>query len=218
VIVVDDRERASGICAELDALHVPYRVARMAVGDYLVNNTVVVERKTVADFLESLKDMRLFDQVARMRARNARALLIIEGPRLPAYPRVRAVLLSLAVQWHLPVVRSLGLTTTAWSLAHIHSFHAVCAAAGHAYDFRTKHGRASLPARLLQLVPGVGPASATALLQKFGSFAKILAATPAELMAVPGVGEHIAGQFDLLRREDAVRAPCSTCSPNSFLE
>jgi ERCC4-type nuclease len=218
VIVVDDRECASGICAELDALRVPYRVARVAVGDYLVNNTVIVERKTVADFLESLKDMRLFDQVARMRARNARALLIIEGPRLPAYPRIRAVLLSLAVQWQLPVVRSVGLANTAWSLAHIHGFHSVCAAAGHAYDFRAKHGRASLQVRLLQLVPGVGPAIATALLQKLGAFAKILAATPAKLMAVPGVGEHIAGQFDLLRREDAVRAPRSTCSPNSFLE
>ena len=89
MIIIDDREVKSGICDELANLNVPFCVERLKIGDYIINNTVFIERKTTLDFTESLKDRRLFDQVARLRANNKRSILIIEGARLQGNKSVR---------------------------------------------------------------------------------------------------------------------------------
>lgn len=80
-IVADDREPAAGVIAELERIDgVRVLVRRLAAGDYLVDNRFAVERKTFADFGQSLVDGRLFAQAARLAAGSARAVLILEGP------------------------------------------------------------------------------------------------------------------------------------------
>jgi len=54
MILVDDRERRSGICEALASLQVPHQVGHLEIGDYIVNDALYIERKTVADFLESV--------------------------------------------------------------------------------------------------------------------------------------------------------------------
>src|SRR4051794_17852847 len=43
----------------------------------------------------------------------------------------------------------------------------------------------------LHLTPGIGPARIAALLEHFGSAARVLRASPDELIAVPGIGGHL---------------------------
>lgn len=210
MIVVDHRECRSGICEALAAQHAAYVVRTLTVGDYLVNGDVLVERKTTGDFLESIASTRLFDQVARVRARNSRALLIIEGARLPAYPRVRAILLSLAVQWHLPVIRTRHVCETAWALAHIDALRERHAPSGHAYDYRAKRQTARLDERMLRLIPSVGEELAAALLHKFGSLGGVITASKEELMTVAGIGEVLATRISALNGARTVRAADST--------
>ena len=50
------------------------RLARLRVGDYLINDQVLIERKTIVDFAASLVDGRLFPQAARL-ARDGRRSL-----------------------------------------------------------------------------------------------------------------------------------------------
>ena len=65
-IICDDRERGSEVIAELRKLPcTDVVICRMQVGDYLIDGRVLVERKTVHDFVVSLKDGRLFRQVCR---------------------------------------------------------------------------------------------------------------------------------------------------------
>lgn len=47
----------------------------------------------------------------------------------------------------------------------------------------------------LGLVPGLGPRLTAALLERFGSAAAVLQATPAQLRGVPHIGEKLAGDF-----------------------
>lgn len=58
-IVVDSRERRSGL-PELLASHdhVDLSFAELAVGDYVVDDRAVFERKTVDDFAKSIVDTR----------------------------------------------------------------------------------------------------------------------------------------------------------------
>jgi ERCC4-type nuclease len=79
---VDFRERGSplfALVAACDAFDV--HLARLMVGDYLLADRVIVERKTAIDFAVSLVDGRLFPQAAALSRRPERALLLVEGRR-----------------------------------------------------------------------------------------------------------------------------------------
>lgn len=48
-------------------------------GDYILSENFAIERKTVSDFLQSIYDKRIFDQVARMREAYENSCVIVEG-------------------------------------------------------------------------------------------------------------------------------------------
>ena len=79
-IVADDRERPSGVVAELEkAGKVIVKIEHLSVGDYCVDGAVLIERKTAADFAQSLMDGRLFSQAGRMSSSPFRPAYLIEG-------------------------------------------------------------------------------------------------------------------------------------------
>ena len=109
---VDHSERQSAL---LDALQrggtFDVQMVRLATGDYLINNEVLIERKTIGDFAMSLVDGRLFPQAARLACSHHRSLLLIEGPTPASMPDVHphaleGALVSLAAMWRLPVLHS----------------------------------------------------------------------------------------------------------------
>ncbi len=67
-IVIDHRERRAGLAAELVCDDFGFRVQwdRLALGDYLIDGRLLVERKSLLDLCESIKDGRLFSQAQRM--------------------------------------------------------------------------------------------------------------------------------------------------------
>ena len=87
------------------------RIVRLTVGDYLINDEVLIERKTIADFSASLVDGRLFPQAARLARDGHRTLMLIEGPPAASMPDVhphaiQGALVSLAAMWRLPVLHT----------------------------------------------------------------------------------------------------------------
>jgi ERCC4-type nuclease len=77
-IIVDERERPSGVAEELRSLGamVEYRV--LDIADYIVGQ-YAVERKSVRDFVSSLYSGRLFDQGYRLGEAYQVRILIVEG-------------------------------------------------------------------------------------------------------------------------------------------
>ena len=56
-IIADDREQSSKLLEALAAFdRVSVRVERLALGDYLIDGGLLVERKTIADLVVSIKD------------------------------------------------------------------------------------------------------------------------------------------------------------------
>jgi ERCC4-type nuclease len=104
---VDPRERSARLpqlAQAWDGFDV--RIPQLSVGDYLIDGSVVVERKTYADFATSLADGRLFPQAAALARSPHRPLILLEGPapdRLPAVHAhaVQGAIASLAVMWRL---------------------------------------------------------------------------------------------------------------------
>ncbi len=78
-VIVDERERDSGVPEVLKALgtQVDFRV--LPVADYIVSSDCAVERKAGHDFAKSLYSGRLFDQARRLRQFYTRPVFVAEG-------------------------------------------------------------------------------------------------------------------------------------------
>jgi Fanconi anemia group M protein len=194
-IFVDDRERDSGIAHLLRTrFQMTVIEKRLAWADYEIFNRIFVERKTVDDFARSIVDGRLFRQIAHMRERTENALLVLEGDLSKPLAidlhlhAMRGALLSVTLDWDVPLMFSTDIQDTALILWLIYNRHRTLQR-----DVLMRPGRK--PKRLknrqsymLQGLPGVGPAIARQLLERFGSVAQVMQATAQELVAIDGIG------------------------------
>lgn len=76
-ILVDYREKNSLVPANLIKLNLEVEFKELKVADYVVNN-VAIERKTISDFLSSMKNRRLLNQLEELQ-QYEKKLLILEG-------------------------------------------------------------------------------------------------------------------------------------------
>ncbi|MBI3735674.1 Hef nuclease, partial [Candidatus Sumerlaeota bacterium] len=120
LVVLDDRERASGLGSALAKIlgRAP-KIERLSAGDILVARRYLIERKTTEDFAASVLDGRLFNQIAQMREQRFEPVLILEGEFKPGEAQrlspgaLRGAILSVALDWRVPIVRSRGIADTA---------------------------------------------------------------------------------------------------------
>lgn len=199
-IIVDDRERGSGVP---DALRrsgaFVICAARLKTGDYRVDNRFLFERKTLPDLAASIASGRLFKQMLRLAGvRDARPALVLEGNvrdldgsgmRREA---IQGALITVSLFIGVPVLRSRSPEETARIF-----LYAARQGRTVAYDCLPRHGnrpkgKPALQNYLLQGLPGVGPARARRLLAHFGSVRAVMTADESELIAVDGVGGEIA--------------------------
>lgn len=195
-IEADDRERAGGVLEALAAYpQVVVAVGRLPLGDYQPGGRVVVERKAAADLVASIRDRRLFDQAARLRAGAARPVLILEGDPLAVRTGMDKRAILGALTWlttiqGIPLLPSTGPARTAELLVTI---------ARQQQGWRAPTGivkpKAPTPHEqqlaVLAALPGVGPVLAARLLDHFSSLRGVLSADVATLRTIPGVGEAI---------------------------
>ncbi|MDX1532901.1 MAG: ERCC4 domain-containing protein, partial [Nitrosopumilaceae archaeon] len=78
-IIVDERERKSGIPELLKSVGVNMEVKTLPIGDYIVAPETVVERKSLHDLVSSVFDGRLFDQCSRLKEHFQYPIILMEG-------------------------------------------------------------------------------------------------------------------------------------------
>jgi ERCC4-type nuclease len=212
IVVVDDRERAAGVFAALEQMpEIEVRVQRLKIGDYVVGDRCVFERKTLLDFAASVVDRRLFRQSWRLVKSSPSAALILEGRSkdLDACQirreALQGALVSLSLIYRLPVLRSFDPVETARLL-----LYAGCQMRRFdgGWGFQTGHRPGSKrrrQLRLLQALPGLGPQRASRLLETFGTVQAVMIADLEALQAVTGIGAKTAASIrDVLQEEPGV--------------
>ena len=203
-IVADQRELDAHIARDLSIREgIETRLETLEVGDYVLSDRVVVERKAVEDFLETLVggDRSLFEQVGAAARHYARPVVVIEGERLyearNVHPNaIRGAIASLAVDFGASVLRTTDADDTADLLE-------VIARREQETDDRnvSVHGEkggktlAEQQEYVVGAVAEVGPVTARALLAHFGSVEAVMGATEEDLLAVDGVGEVTADRI-----------------------
>lgn len=195
-IGIDDRERNKDLLEALRGIEdVELVIRRLEIGDFEIEGSVLIERKTAADFATSLVDGRLFSQASRMVQCPLRPAYIIEGNAHDwnclnvTRSAIQGALISLMLIFDIPVLRSTDAAETA-RLACYAGRQLIRARSGtHVPTRQIKAKRKSTrQRRMLQAIPGVGPDRATQLLVHFGSVRACLEADEDTLASIPGIG------------------------------
>jgi DNA excision repair protein ERCC-4 len=193
-MVIDERERKSGIPDLLKQIGVKVEMMNLPVGDYIVASETVVERKSVSDFISSVFDGRLFDQCNRLKEHFENPAIIIEGnvdeiDKITENPLVfYGAMSSVVLDFKIPVIPTPNASHTAKLLI------SMCARQGTVKGPFLKKIKKSGDLQQQQLsilcsLPGVGEKLASRMMEKFGSASSSLNASSIELSKINGMGE-----------------------------
>ena len=215
LIRVDQREVGSGVPEHLATLEgIILHIERLDVADYVLSQRVAVERKSAADFVASILDKRLFAQMERLRAAYEQVIYLIEGESLyeagHVHPNaIRGALSFLVILNGASLIRTENPQDSALLLATMARHEQL----GLGYEL-SNHPKRRSPSPQLQMrylvedLPGIGPKTARALLERFGTLRGLFNADEEELRQVPGVGPKRARQItELVTRAYAPNDP-----------
>lgn len=199
VIHVDDRESAGPVVDLLrqsPEFHVT--VARLKLGDYLVDGRFLFERKTMPDLVTSIISGRLFTQALRLAATPLRPAMILEGTSRELaesnmrWEAIQGALVTISLFFGIPLLRTGTPEETVQTMLF-------AAQQGQAYamgalprpGYRPK-GKRARQLFILQGLPRIGPERARRLIAHFGSVEAVVKAKAEELRVVSGIGKRIA--------------------------
>jgi ERCC4-type nuclease len=192
-IIADTRE-SSFVINHLQRLGVQISLEMISPGYYVVADGFAVERKTFDDFLRSIFDKRLFEQVERLRGAYPRCCLLVEGDVDYGLGNLKnplvfwGALAKIIADQAIPIVFTMNEKQSAEFLL---SLAKKSQEKKEKLMARYKPKMYSLADRQLlavQGLPNVGPKIADRLLRRFGTVRKVFTAHPIELRGVSGMG------------------------------
>jgi Fanconi anemia group M protein len=189
-IIVDNREKNSLVLAELISGCMEVELRQLEVADYIIGDTAI-ERKTISDFISSMMNKRLLQQLNGLQQYPNR-LVMIEGIDEHEFYNdkneggihanaIRGMILALIFDFATPVIFTKDSADSA-------KFLMVLAKRFEKKNRETglnpKRRAKSVPEQqqfIIEGFPGIGPVTAKNLLKRFRTIKAIINATPEEL-------------------------------------
>ena len=203
-IVVDKREKNSGIPELLKQSGVFVDFATLKVGDYIVFNNVAIERKTIPDLLSSFYDGRLFIQCSQLVKHFSSPLLIVEGSIIEdlklesdkafhSYDQkillIYDSLISVVLDFKIPLVHTPNIEhTTSFLIAIANKLSRKYSYGPLLRKIRKQTSEQIQQLSVLSSLPGVGGMFAVKMLKEFTTPKRALNASAAEMAKIPGFG------------------------------
>jgi len=166
-------------------------------GDFVVSDRVVIEKKTVKDFIQSITDKRLFQQLKDMKDNFEKPLLIIEGEEsLYGYLHpntIRGALAAVTVDLGIPILWTRDLADTAGLVYWIAKREQIDEKREIALrNKKTPETIEEQQEYLIASLPDISLVRSKALLEHFKSPQNVFNASVKELQEVKGIGKKIA--------------------------
>jgi DNA excision repair protein ERCC-4 len=206
-IVIDEREKNSGIPDLLRKSGMRLDFSQLAVGDYIVAPEIAVERKSIGDLVSSIYDGRLYVQCSELVKHYQKPVVVIQGDiaDLEQVPDARGgnarrlvdriavaydALATVAADFRIPIIHAPSASTTARILISLASkgLQEGKAAGPLLRKIKKENPIYVQQLSVLASIPGVGEKLAARMLLKFRTPHRALNATAAELAAIPGFG------------------------------
>ncbi len=204
-IIVDYREKNSAVLKHLLKENVSIKFANLPVGDYMIG-PVVVEMKRIPDFVNSIIDKRLIDQIKRL-VKVEKPLIILQGEEdiytiRDIHPNaINGMLASIVVDYEIPIMLIKNPKETAKFLVSI--------AKRFQGEKRNINPHIKKPSDLreqqeylISSIPGIGPKLAKMLLKRFRSIKAIANAPLKEIQEVEGIGKRKAETIKKILEEE----------------
>lgn len=200
-IYLDTRELSSSVVRELLKFGIICKPRMLEVGDYVISNRVVVERKTCEDFVDSIIDGRLFSQAVALKRSYEKPVIVVEGENLYSArgvtpQAITGALLSLAVDFGIPVLFSKNEKETALIISSLARREQTIE--GREVRIRGEKKLTSLKEMqefIVAGLPNINTTLARRLLEHFGSVERVFTASEKELEEVQGIGRKTAREI-----------------------
>jgi len=193
-IIIDERERKSGIPKLLKSIGVNVEIKTLPIGDYIVSHETVVERKSINDLISSIFDGRLFDQCNRLKEHFQFPIILLEGnvdeiESITENPLVfYGALSTIAIDYKIPIIPTPNASHTAKLLVSL-STRKESIKGPLLKKIKKSNDVQKQQLSVLCSLPGVGEKIAIRMLEKFESPLKVLSASTKDLAKIPGLGE-----------------------------
>lgn len=202
-ILMDYRERSSGIKKELIKQGLEVTEKQLVSADFVINTrnldgkilTIGIEKKTINDFLNSIIDKRIISQLMEMKRHFDLSLLIIEGTEniyeiRNFHPNsIRGMMASIAIDFQTPILQTRNYRDTAKLLFVIAKRLEKPRSLPSLLKKRKPLTLKQQQEFLVESLPGIGPQTSRALLKKFKTIEGLVNASEESLREVEKIGK-----------------------------
>lgn len=188
-IIIDTREKQSMIASCLKEKKANIKFETLEIADYLINN-IAIERKTYQDFISSIINKRLFQQLDNLK-KYQKHFLIIEGKRETDNKNLerasKGMILSTLLNYQIPIIFTENENETSDYLIIL---------AKQQEKSQQEQALRYTPSNLteqeqkqfiLEGFEGIGPVTAKKLLKEFHSIKNIINADENQLKEILGI-------------------------------
>ncbi len=208
-VYADHREKTSPLIKELIDLDVDLKLEQLSSADFLLSSRVGVELKNKEDFVNSILDGRLLEQIKQLKDQFERPLLIIEGEQdiysiRNVHPNaIRGMIATITISYGIPIIMTRDYKETAALFLVIAKREQD--ELGKDFSPHASRKPSSLKEQqeyIISSLPGVGINLAMPLLRTFKSVKNIVNADLKELESVEKIGPKKAQQIkDVVEKE-----------------
>ena len=185
-IIADIHEKNSLVIAELhNSTQIRLDIQSLKIADYVIGN-IAIERKTVSDFINSMINKRLIQQLKQMQ-KYKQQLLIIEGDLTSALEErtnltsaVRGFIISLLTNYQIPIIQTRDYEETAKYLITL-AKQQVKPKTEPTLHHRIPKSIKEQKQYILESFPSIGPVTAKKLLKEFKTVKNTINASEEEL-------------------------------------
>jgi Fanconi anemia group M protein len=202
MIIVDYKEKESGVVQTLANTDILIKLENLDVGDYIVGD-LIIERKNILDFINSIIDGRLYNQLEKLK--DKKPILILEGTEDSlgidtniSISYIRTLILKIILEYKIPIIRTSDFLETAnylYLLAkNYNKFPNIPEKVKNYEDLD------EVKLEILKSIPGIGENLALKLLERFKSLKNIFLANKTDLENI--VGEKKAERIKKIFEEE----------------
>ncbi|MFX0122781.1 MAG: ERCC4 domain-containing protein [Candidatus Hodarchaeota archaeon] len=205
-IIVDSRETSSRIPRLLKQYGAQLHSQELEVGDYILSDRLIVERKTYSDFVSSVIDGRLFhpsspgkhSQLSRLAQQRFPLILIqLKSEVIERQIHINSLMgaiSSIILDFRIPIIFTRNDSESAalmYQLAKREQENTTAEISLPTVSKKEQNIR-EIQMFMLATIPGINSAKAKNLLDKFQTIQAIASADLEELIAVPQIGRKLA--------------------------
>lgn len=212
-IVADSRESNSSVVKTLDTFDdIDLEVKNnMEVGDYVVSNECVIERKSVQDFHDTITgDRSIFDQIKNMSNSYEKSILLIEGGHGGLYTKnihpnsIRGILASIVSDFNVSIIESVDEDDTSSILRHLAKKEQDNAKNESINPHGNKETSSvkSQQEYIVSSIEGIGIKTARSLLEEFNDIHTVFNADIDQLKNIDNIGESNAQKIHSIIRTE----------------